>query len=1464
MLISGVEMKLVGCLAGWLICFLISCVGPANLALAQNGAEFQFGFGKADVTPTKPLRLSGYGSRTEVSEGTDVPLLVRAMAIRHTVAGHDPTNYVLVSAESIGFNSKLTQAIFERVRKKHGLSREQFVVCSTHNHTSPHIGLGNLFAEEPSKEQVDDLNEYRIQMRDQTIAAIDAAVADLQTGEISNAVGKATFARNRRVLADGVWTGFGETPGGTVDHSLPILKVTDSTGEKIRGLIFNYACHCTTFGGEYNRVNGDWAGYAMANLESTHDGVTALCTIGCGADSNPQRESERALELAKLQGKEISSEVDRLLAEEELMPIGATGFDTNFGFAGLPIDRPTDSQLQEASEDRIPQVRRHAMEMMLTKKRMGRLPETYPMPIQVWRFGQDFAMVFLGGEVVADYAHRIRKELSEKSSIPANRIWVTAYANDVFGYVPSEEMQSEGGYEVDFSQIYYLQPGRWSKGTEEIVIDRVHDLFDGQAIDKPQAVDQSLRDFSLAEGMTIEAIATEPLIRDPINFCVDAKGRMWVVEMGDYPKGNPIGSDDKLVGAERQYKDGTKPWDGEPGGCIKILTDTDQDGRYDQATIFQDNLTFPTGVFPWRDGVIVSGAPDIYFARDTDGDDKCDETQVLFTGFKKANPQHRINGFEYGLDGWLYLASGTHDNGVITSAITGEKIETSGRDIRIQPDFGLIETLSGASQYGRCRDENGNWFGNTNTEPLFQFAIEERYLKRNPFVASPSPREFLTAPAKSPTIFPTSRTLDRFNDLDTLNKVTSACAPMVWNDGERKLGLVCEPVHNLVSAIELEPNGVVLQGEMLNQWEPTVQHVAREFVASSDNWFRPVRLMHAPSEHSSDNSHIWICDMYRQVIEHPEWIPEAWQSSLDLYAGSNRGRVYCLMPKSSKLSPAPNFEKLSNKELVAQLESANRWRRDTAQRLLYERSRLDAEQKEEIVGVLKPSLNRNKDLELRTQIFWTMHCVDSSDPAHPGNMIGHISSIGGIDAKLMLQIIRANGLPKLLHEDVSTEFVEGMVSWKEPLLTMEIALAMGDDSIDIQKRIKVLSHVIQTAEAGPWMNAAILSSSVGVADSLLDKVFKSMPPSDFRNELADGLIATSIGNDLRTGCAAIVKSLQLQQDAIEPWHVHALDSLLTTMRKKGISIDELTNSESGAETGASINNAIRLARDLVSEGDVSTFDRAAAIRLVGHSTDEKSSTAEMLVEYMQPQNEPEVQFASLQSLGVLNEVGLVLENFSAASPALQARIQSLLLTQKSWTLSLLTAVKDGDLSLRDLATSTRYDLSQSSHEEVLKAWQAVSENDSADSDRPAVVEGYREILMVQGDAELGRKVFESQCANCHRVADIGVHVGPDVAGLKEKTKEYFLTAILDPNRAIESKYRNYKISTVDGRFLSGMVLEESATSVKLAIADGQSVSVLRSEIDEMESSGVSFMPEGFEKSISKKQMADLLQFVHPE
>ncbi|HAW32472.1 MAG TPA: hypothetical protein DCY03_30915 [Planctomycetaceae bacterium] len=452
----------------WLLCLLFVFAAGLFRANDVSAAEFpfSFGFARTEITPETPLRLSGYGNRDVVYEGVDEPLFVRAIAIK------TPEQKIcsLVSLDSIGFAGSLTDRIAQHVKQKYGLSRDQLVLCSTHSHTAPQPveGLSNIFATPMTEAQRGASQKYWNSVEQRIVQTIGRAIEDLQPGTLSFVTGKVGFAQNRRVLKNGKWTGFGVNPDGPVDHSLPVLKVTEANG-KLRGVIFNYACHCTTFGSDYNRLNGDWAGYAAKYIEEQQGDIVAICTIGCGADQNPVRgNKEVARNLAIGHGRAIAVEVARLLKQPAVpitVPLG-----TAYGKANLPFDPPAKEGPKTTLDHRRPQVRQHAYNMLKHFEQYGKLPTSYPAPVQVWKFGNQLTMIFLGGEVVVDYALRLKKELN------SDAVWVTAYANDVFGYVASERMRDEGGYEVDFSMIYYNLPGRWAHGTEDILINRIHEL----------------------------------------------------------------------------------------------------------------------------------------------------------------------------------------------------------------------------------------------------------------------------------------------------------------------------------------------------------------------------------------------------------------------------------------------------------------------------------------------------------------------------------------------------------------------------------------------------------------------------------------------------------------------------------------------------------------------------------------------------------------------------------------------------------------------------------------------------------------------------------------------------------------------------------------------------------------------------------------------------------------------------
>lgn len=454
----------------------------------------------------------------------------------------------------------------------------------------------------------------------------------------------------------------------------------------------------------------------------------------------------------------------------------------------------------------------------------------------------------------------------------------------------------------------------------------------------PKTAGESLKAIQPPPGFTVELVAAEPLIEAPVSFDWDAQGRLWVVEMPDYPLG----------------MDGN----GKPGGKVKILTDSKGDGHYDRATTFLEGLPFPNGILPWRNGVIVSSSPDILFAAEAEG--RVTEKHVLFTGFREGNQQHRVNGFERGLDGWVYGANG--DSG---GTVNGVSI--SGRDFRFRPDTGEFEAESGSTQYGRHRDDWGNWFGNNNSAWLWHYTLEDHYLRRNPRLAVKTTKQPLANYADATRCFPISELPIRFNDPGALGHVTSGCSATPYRDDLFGTAFAtsiftCEPVHNVIHREVLSPDGATFISHRAGDEQD------REFLASKDPWFRPVFLKIGP------DGALYVADFYRFALEHPEWIAPETLNRLDVRAGADKGRIYRIHPTGAKLRPIPNLAKLDNAALATALDSPNGWQRDTAQRLLEERKAQDA------VPILKKLVASSSNAKARVQALATLdtlHAIDA-------------------------------------------------------------------------------------------------------------------------------------------------------------------------------------------------------------------------------------------------------------------------------------------------------------------------------------------------------------------------------------------------------------------------------------------------------------------------------------------------------
>jgi putative membrane-bound dehydrogenase-like protein len=402
--------------------------------------------------------------------------------------------------------------------------------------------------------------------------------------------------------------------------------------------------------------------------------------------------------------------------------------------------------------------------------------------------------------------------------------------------------------------------------------------------------DAALKSMELADpSLRIELVAVEPLVESPCAIAFDEGGRVFVAE-------------------NRGYPNTAQP----PAGRVALLEDTDGDGRMDKRSTFAEGLTFPNGVLPWRGGVIVTCAPDVLFLKDTDGDGRADERRILLTGFEtKGSTQLRVNCPTVGPDGWIYLAAGL-SGGSITSPDHPERPPLKmTADVRFNPDTLEVENVDGRSQYGMSFDGAGRRFICMNRIQVQHVVLDSKSLRRNPLLAFSDtvqncpelvPNGLMHSTAGAARLYPISSNITTADSHQGF--FSAACGVTIWRDGSlppsyRGQAFSCDPTGNLVHADRLVPQGVTFAAVSMFD--------KREFLASRDDWFRPVFLASGP------DGALYVVDMYRKVIEHPDYLPEEVRKRTDFESGKAMGRIWRVRgtgsaaEKSESLSPAPNL-----------------------------------------------------------------------------------------------------------------------------------------------------------------------------------------------------------------------------------------------------------------------------------------------------------------------------------------------------------------------------------------------------------------------------------------------------------------------------------------------------------------------------------------------------------------------------
>jgi len=958
----------------------------------------------------------------------------------------------------------------------------------------------------------------------------------------------------------------------------------------------------------------------------------------------------------------------------------------------------------------------------------------------------------------------------------------------------------------------------------------------------PQSAAESLAGIRVPDSLRVELVAAEPLVADPIAFAWGGDGKFWVVEMGDYPRG----------------EDGR----GKPCGQVKFLTDTDADGRFDKATIFLDTLSFPTSVLPWRGGALVLCAPEIFFAEDTDGDGRADRRTVLYENLARGNPQHRLNGLRYGLDNWIYCANG-ENGGKPRSVKTGKSVEIGGRDLRIRPDTGELEAVAGESQYGREQDDWGNWYGSNNSEPMYQFVLDEHYLRRNPHLPFlDGKRQVSAAPGQIP-IFARSRTLARPNDVHTANRITSACSAIVYRDdllGADFAGntFVCEPVHNLIHREVPVETSDASKGLTLTT-RRAVNEEKSEFLAATDNWFRPVMIRTGP------DGALYIADMYRQTIEHPEWIPPEWQKRLDLRAGHDKGRIYRVVPRGGALREVPRLDQLSAAELVTQLESPNGALRDLVQQRLCEQRDAKA------VATLMELARNGKRPTAR------LHALAALD------------GMGAITAKRSALLVAALGdeqpevrrIAVRLAESLfagNPEVVEAalkLIDDPAPQVRLQMAYALGE--LPAEQAASTLAKALQRESDEPYQLAALLSSLNAKNVELVLRQLRLAADAgqQIPSAAIEPLLAMAAAVDPPRGWRAtvdwiasqgtIVASADIKSAPYSPQQLAAVAGMLDALGRQRRTLAEIQQSNNSDDRAAAARLApvFAFARQSLADTSSSQKLRAKCVRLLGRGPDSQANDIAQLLSILNPREEDSLQTLAVAALCQLSDDAIpqqLLADWAKHTPTVRQAILNGLTARKAWVGKLFDAVEAGQVPAGEVGLHFRRRLNDWGNDELRDRTLKLLA-DKIDADRQRVIEAYLPAISLHANEERGRAVFAKRCAVCHRWGDTGHDVGPDLTALSDKTSTALLIAIFDPNRAIESKYNSFTAETRAGLVHTGLLAQQNEAAITLLGQEGKRQQIFRAELEELRGGGKSLMPEGLEKDLTPQELADLLKLL---
>ncbi len=943
----------------------------------------------------------------------------------------------------------------------------------------------------------------------------------------------------------------------------------------------------------------------------------------------------------------------------------------------------------------------------------------------------------------------------------------------------------------------------------------------------------ALKTFKVKPGFHLELTASEPLVTDPISLSFDADGRLYVVEMRGYSERR----DDSM-------------------GQIRLLEDTNFDGRMDKSTVFASGLNWPTAVFCYDGGVFVGVTPDLWYMKDTNGDGVADLKKIVYTGFgtdrERLNVQAMFNSFRWGLDNRIHGATASNGGTVRAPSDKGSKpVPVRGRDFSFDPRTMEFRAEDSTAQHGMSFDDWGRKFVSSNSSHLQAIMYDSAYAGRNPHYTMPSPRINAAADGAAAEVYRISPD-EPWRIVRTRWRVTGAVRGAVEGGGRVSgyftaatgvtiyrgnaygddfLGnaFIGDAGSNLLHRKRIDYEGVVPVGRRPADEEKV------EFVASTDNWFRPVQFANAP------DGCLYIADMYRETIEHPWSIPESIKQHLDLNAGNDRGRIWRIVPDNFEQPKAPKLKNASTQKLVATLAHPNGWHRDTAARLLFER------QDKSAVKPLEKLANKSQSAVGRQHALYALAGLEALTPSILNSALSDANAHVRRHALKLLERFADSPAASAWKKAVS------LASDPDAAVRQQLAFTLG--AAETPGKSAALARVALRDGRDKWIQAAIMSSIGDDAGQLFVTLAndKQTAASDAGQTFLTQLTET-IGRRNRAA------ELQTVADFATSAKDRALG--LRTLRSLNDGLKRSRVSLAKAGLLERLQPVFTEAAESLTASGTSSAVRLAAISVLGIPESGRSDALLAQILHRASAAESETIAALTAIAGHDNAAAWskIAEALPSYSAKLQAEAIKVMLARSRGTLAFAKALEGGLVRPSSLTAGQVQALRKHRVKEVREiAVKTLGAPPSAN--RQAVVDSFLPAMRLKGNAANGRALYQQLCVSCHKLGSEGHPLGPDLVTMKSMGREKIMVNILDPNREVAPQYFSYSIDTKDGENQTGLIAGEDEQNVTLKAAFGATTAVSRADIASMKSTGMSLMPEGLETGMDHQKMADLIEFI---